>query len=211
MNLDLTGMKFGRLTAIEPAGKSKSKNTLWLCECECGKKTRVNISNLRNGHTKSCGCYAQEQRYLRKTRTTHGKSYSRIYHIWQAMKQRVNGQHQKEVYFDRGIRICEEWLVFENFYKWATENGYAMDLTIDRIDVNGNYEPSNCRWVDIKTQNRNKTTTNYITLNGVTKSMGEWHELLGIPFSTMVNRKNKGVPPELILTKGKLKSAKKDV
>lgn len=204
--LDLTGNKYGRLTAIKAVGKTKSKNTLWLCECECGNKTTVNISNLRNGHTKSCGCYSKELKHSAKTRTTHGKSYSRIYSIWQGMKQRGNGQCEKEHYYDRGVRVCEEWMSFEAFYDWAINNGYSDNLTLDRKDVLGNYEPTNCRWITQREQNRNKRNTCYLTLNGETKSMGEWHEILGIPFSTMSNRKAKGLPDELILKKGRIRN-----
>lgn len=209
--IDIAGVRFGRLVAIERAGKSKSGNSLWLCKCECGKEVVVNISNLRNGHTQSCGCYASELRKHRKTRTTHGMSYSRLYRIWKGIKQRCNDpkctgyQH----YGGKGISICDEWKnSFEAFDEWATANGYTDDLTIDRIDPNGNYEPSNCRWADTKEQSRNKSTTAYLTLNGETKSMAEWHEILGIPFSTMVNRKRKGLPDELILSKDYLKSGK---
>jgi len=100
--------------------------------------------------------------------------------------------------------VCDEWKNdFQSFYVWAVENGYSDKLTIDRINVNGNYEPANCQWVDAKTQNRNKTNTSYITLNGHTKSIGEWHEELGIPISTIVNRKNKGLPAEMILKQGR--------
>lgn len=211
--IDLTGEKYGKLIAIKKCGKNKSGNTLWLCKCECGKETKVCISNLRGGHTKSCGCYAIEQVRLKKAGLKHGKSHTRLYHIWQGMKARCTniGSRDYSDYGGRGIRISKEWEnSFEKFYSWAMSNGYKDNLTIDRIDVNGNYEPLNCRWVDVKTQNRNKTTTNYISLNGITKSIGEWHELLGIPVSTIVNRKNKGLPPELILKQGRFNTRKPD-
>lgn len=199
--LDISGVRYGRLVAIEKVGKNKSGNAIWNCKCDCGNIVNVCISNLRNSHTKSCGCYAKDLSHNRKPRLTHGMSRTRIYHIWQGIKQRCYDERSTsfEHYGAKGITMCKEWETFEVFCEWAYNNGYNDKLTIDRKDVLGNYEPDNCRWVDVKTQNRNKETTCYITLNGETKSLGEWHELLGIPISTMVNRRNKGLPAELIL------------
>ena len=145
----------------------------------------------------------------KQTRLTHGMSYTRIYHIWQGMKQRVKGQSEKEYYFDKGISMCKEWQdSFELFYAWASDNGYSDQLSIDRINVNGDYEPSNCRWVDMSTQNQNKTNTSRIELNGQSRTLTEWHNILGIPLSTMVNRRNKGLPAELILMPGRFNTKK---
>ena len=210
---NIAGIKYGRLTAIKPVGKSKSGNALWECMCECGNVVTVNISNLKNGHTKSCGCLRDEIITGNTYRETHNESRTRLYHIWQGMKQRCNDKNSPgyKWYGGRGISLHEPWANdYETFRKWAMANGYSEGVTIDRINPNGNYEPSNCRWATVKEQNRNKTTTSYITLNGETKSMGEWGELLGIPMSTMVNRKNKGLPPELILYQGKFNKRKPD-
>lgn len=211
MYVDLTGMRFGRLVTLERVGKT-AQGSIWLCQCDCGNQTKVRVSYLRNGHTKSCGCYATESKHLRKTRTTHGQSYESIYQIWQSAKQRCyykNNANYKH-YGGRGIEMCAEWRdSFETFFEWAKNNGYAEGLTIDRIDVNGNYCPENCRWVNMTVQNRNKTTSVFITLDGVTRTQSEWGKLLGIPTSTMTNRRRKGLPAELILWKGSLRNDKK--
>lgn len=161
LHKDLAGKRFGRLVAIEYLGKSR-----WLCKCDCGNDTIVLSSALVHGSTESCGCLARELRIegSRKSLTTHGKRYTRLYSVWASMKNRCYNPHEKSYryYGGRGISICAEWLNdFAAFYEWAMSNGYDPNApkgkcTIDRIDVNGNYEPSNCRWVDMATQNKNR-------------------------------------------------------
>lgn len=209
--IDLKGMRYGRLVAIESAGKTKSGNTLWLCKCDCGNEVIVSISNLRNGHTKSCGCYAAEQKRARKPRLTHGMSYTRLYTIWQGVKQRCLDENSPayKIYGAVGITICDEWLNFENFKEWALKNGYKENLTIDRIDNNGIYTPSNCRWITQKEQNRNKKCNHFLTAYGNTRTLGEWREITGIPMSTMTNRINRGLDGEAVLYKGKYPTRKK--
>lgn len=162
---DLTGQKFSRLTAIKYMGHSK-----WECECECGKHIICNLTDLRKGHTKSCGCLREEQ--LKK----HGMSDTRIYKIWQNMVSRcyINSSTNYDDYGMRGISVCDEWKNSpENFIEWGMNNGYKDGLTIDRIDVNGNYEPSNCRWATYKQQANNKRNTKKYFLNGEYKTIPE--------------------------------------
>lgn len=145
---DLIGKKFGKLTPIEYVAGSK-----WKCICECGKECVVQTCKLNSRHTTSCGCVKKNNHFV------HGKRKTRLYRIWANMKTRClnpNDPHF-ERWGGRGITICQEWEHnFQAFYDWAISNGYSDDLSIDRIDVNGNYEPSNCRWATAKEQNNNK-------------------------------------------------------
>ncbi len=159
--IDLTGQRFGRLTVIsrsgyhiQPCGR---KLITWLCSCDCGNNIVVSGNNLRKGQTKSCGCIAKE---LNKTKSiTHGDSYTKLYHVWSQMIQRCTNPKQKKypIYGGRGITVCEEWKrSYTAFRDWAIMAGYVEGLSIDRIDVNGNYEPSNCRWATRSEQEANK-------------------------------------------------------
>jgi hypothetical protein len=123
----------------------------------------------------------------------HGMAHTKIYRVYCRMKQRCYDQNVKEYkhYGGRGIKVCAEWLDdFMEFYKWATENGYKEGLTIDRKDVNGNYEPNNCMWVDRKAQNNNTRANRYITYNGETHTMAQWAEIKGLKLQTLANRLN---------------------
>lgn len=166
---DLTGQLFGRLVVLERCG-SKSGHSAWLCKCDCGNERVVRASSLINGDTLSCGCLNKELIYkanhskkrrdkLLAANVKHGMKDSRLYHIWVNMKARCYNSHTPcfRHYGGRGIVVCEEWRDnFEAFYNWAMANGYADDLTIDRIDVNGDYCPDNCRWATMAEQNKNK-------------------------------------------------------
>ncbi|MCM1218815.1 MAG: hypothetical protein NC548_30390 [Lachnospiraceae bacterium] len=171
---NLTGKKFGHLTAIEPIRKSKL-GTIWRCECDCGTITEVPISRLNSGNTKSCGC--------QKYRTTHCGTGSRLFFIWRNIKSRCYNPKfiGYENYGGRGITMCEEWLHdFAAFQIWALNNGYTEFLTIERIDNNGNYEPSNCRWATMKEQGNNRRTNRHLTANGESKTISQWAEELDI-------------------------------
>lgn len=184
--IDLTGKKFGRLTVIERAENNEHGTAQWLCKCDCGNYDVVTTGNLKKT-TASCGCYRQERM------TKHGKSGERVYKIWKDINKRCNNANHGnyEDYGGRGIKVCNEWRnSFEMFYKWATENGYTDNLTIDRIDVNGNYEPSNCRWVDYKTQANNRRNNHLITYNGKTQTMAQWADELGMKYKTLSDRIN---------------------
>lgn len=163
--IDITGQRFGRLVAVEISPRGQGTRTMWKCKCDCGNTTVASISNLRNGHTQSCGCL-QISRVSEALRT-HGhkgaQSVDRLYPVWRAMKQRCFLRTSKayKYYGGRGITVCDAWMKYENFMEWAYTHGYDHNAsrgkcTIDRIDVNGNYDPSNCRFVDMVVQNNNK-------------------------------------------------------
>ena len=192
---DLTGQRFGYLTVIKKAGKNKSDKILWLCKCDCGKLKIIQGASLKNGRTKSCGC-------LRKkgARMTHGFKYTRLYCIWQGIKKRCLNKNTSNyyIYGGRGIKICDEWKNdFKSFHDWAFANGYDEsakrgDCTIERIDVNGNYEPSNCRWATMKEQCRNTRSNKLITYNNETRCLMDWSYIFNINYKTLLYRFKKG-------------------
>ena len=157
---DLTNKKFGRLTVEKRQGSSKDHRALWLCKCECGKTKIVSTKDLTSSRVKSCGCLAFEHNSnMGKNSGTHYKRNTRLYRIWANMKQRCyNSKNNRyKDYGARGITICSDWFInFISFYNWSINNGYKENLTIDRINNNGNYEPSNCRWITHYEQAQNK-------------------------------------------------------
>ncbi len=192
--IDLTDQRFGRLTVIKEAPKRK-KTSMWLCKCDCGNSAVVSVSDLRRGHTKSCGCLRVD------INTTHGIYNTKLYRIWHEMQRRCN-DHNKTAYMrygGRGISICSEWDDPKMFYDWAMANGYEEGLQIDRIDNDGDYEPNNCQWVTAKENCNNRQTNVTIELNGQTKTVMEWSRITGIPHSTIRSRIKAGKPPEDVL------------
>lgn len=194
--IDLTGQRFGRLTVVSYAFTRKT-DVMWNCVCDCGKHTIVSRSDLKKGKSKSCGCYrierSKEANKGAKHGLTHGLSNTRIYHIWRGIKDRCFNEKKDRYknYGGRGITICDEWRNdFQAFYNWAMLHGYSENLTIDRIDVNGNYEPSNCRWITKGEQANNTRNNHLITYCGETKTIAQWAKKIGIKYSTLSARIN---------------------
>lgn len=156
--------------------KNYIKNGRYLCICECGNETIATTTELKQGLKKSCGC--KRNKLLSESRKTHGDSYTRLYKIYKSIKNRCYGTYDKKHmknYKDRGITMCDEWLNDWNlFKKWATENGYKENLTIDRINNNEGYSPNNCRWIPRKEQAANKRANVFITIGNETHTIAEW-------------------------------------
>ena len=193
---DLTGRKFGRLTVISETAERKHGGVVWLCKCDCGNYTRVRSQSLKRGDTRSCGCYNHD------LITKHGMGRTRLAGIWRNMRYRCENPNSTNAdrYAKRGIGICKEWSnSFEAFAEWALANGYSDELTIDRIDNNGNYEPNNCRWVTVKEQGSNKRNNVWLTHNGETHILSEWARITNQPKTRLWKRHKLGWSDEEII------------
>lgn len=201
---NLKKLKFGNLFVIDFAGY-KNNRAEWLCQCDCGQKVCVPAHRLISGNTKSCGCYMKK--CVAKEKTIHGgckrSQKERLYTIWSLMKNRCNNSKDKSYinYGARGIEVCNEWQSsYDSFRIWAIENGYRDYLTIDRINNDGNYEPSNCRWATRKVQNNNTRQNHYIEYNGQIKTLSQWAGFYGLTRSCLKYRVKKGWDIEKALT-----------
>ena len=192
---NLTVQKFGKLTVIKRVENDKHYHKKWLCKCDCGNYKEVLQSCLLSGSTKSCGCLRLEINKTLKRNKKHGLSNTRLHKTWRGILDRITNPKNKQYsyYGGRGISICDEWKNdFKAFYDWAMSNGYADNLTIDRIDNNGNYEPSNCRWATYKIQNRNKNNIKKVEYKGKIYCASELAEKYNIKNFTFLNRLRKG-------------------
>ena len=186
---DLTGQRFGRLTVLKHV-YTLNKRVYWLCKCDCGNEKIINGNSLKRGLTKSCGCLNRE---LLSLRSKHGMFGTRIYGIWSSIKQRCFNKNAEKykIYGGRGITMCEEWKDFKVFYEWSKNNGYEDDLTIDRIDSNGNYCPENCKWSTQREQQNNRRNNHLITYNGKTQTIAQWSRELNFkPYLLYLRFKN---------------------
>lgn len=190
------GTRFSELTVVSDAGSINGRTHV-RCVCDCGNEVVVLLSCLRRGEKKSCGC--RQKRLLIKRNTSHGHANERLYIVWGGMKRRCNcksGPDNKN-YASRGIKLCPEWLDYNNFREWAYANGYNEnaafgECTIDRIDVNKGYEPNNCRWVPDDIQAINRRNNFLIEYNGETHCLMEWARITGIKRETIKRRYDSG-------------------
>lgn len=179
--------EYNKLTLLHRLHNVKKQHPRYLCICDCGNLYIGDIYDIKNGHTTSCGC---ARKGINKT---HGFRYTRQYEVWCGIKKRCYNSKSKSYknYGGRGITMCDEWKNdFKAFYDWSIENGYKDNLSIDRIDVNGNYEPSNCRWVDRLTQANNKRDTRWVTFNSKTQSLSDWCRELNLNYRRCLYRLN---------------------
>lgn len=186
--VDLTGERYGRLTVVSKAGK-RGKQICWKCICDCGTEKVIQGNSLKSGRIRSCGCLHKE--IVGSIRKSHGETGTRLYQAWENMRARCNRPSAKRYkdYGGRGITVCEEWnCSYETFRDWALNNGYSDELTLDRIDVNGNYEPANCRWISNSAQQNNKRNSRNITYAGKTQTLSQWAKEIGITPKGLENR-----------------------
>lgn len=177
------GNKYNKLT-ITKYSHNKDGHYYYECTCECGRVKVICISNILKEFTRSCGCM------FKTINITHGMRHTRLYNIWAKMQRRCLNKNDNDYYKygERGISVCLEWRTFIPFGEWAMNNGYQESLTIDRINNDGDYEPSNCRWATYKQQGNNKRNSFFIEYNGEKLTSSEWDERLGFKRKTVWTR-----------------------
>ncbi len=192
--IDLTGKRFSRWTVIHRSKNNRHNQPTWLCRCVCGVEKIVTGGILSSGQSKSCGCHkkdVQRQRMLERN-TSHGLSKTKTYKIWSGIQTRCLNPNSSGYpkYGAKGVTICERWNDYENF---LADMGECPDgMSIDRINNDLGYSPENCRWVDMKTQQNNRTNNNVITINGETKTFSQWADISPVSRNTIRNRINSG-------------------
>lgn len=207
---DITGQRFGTLTALYPTDKrAKGGYVVWVCECDCGNRCERTLKQLRHkshGTESHKACSDCMRKYNSELHRTHGGTHTRLFGVYRTMLGRCTNPnaHEYENYGGRGITVCEEWKDYEAFRDWALANGYDETAkrgacTLDRIDTNKGYSPENCRFVDMKTQQRNRRNTVFITYKGERKSMSEWAEIVKTNYGTLRKRYEYGWSTEQIL------------
>ena len=204
---NLLGMRFGSWTVIDTAPThitdSGNRFTMWKCKCDCGTIKNVFTNSLINGRSTSCGCNHSRMaaETAKQTFTTHGESKTRLYKIWAGMRKRCRDKNAYNYYLygGRGIDVCDDWNDFVTFKLWAEQSGYDDSLSIDRIDVNGNYEPDNCRWATRIEQSNNRRANRYISFNNETHTIAEWSCILNIPYKRLHKKITQGKSLEEIL------------
>jgi hypothetical protein len=201
--LDLIGKKFGRLTVLERKENNIHNQTRWLCQCDCGNRLVVSGYCLTTNNTKSCGCLQKD--IASNTNTKHGHckggSLSKTYVIWAGIKDRCycSGCKSYEHYGGRGIKMCDRWFDFNNFIEDMGEAPVGM--SIDRINVNGNYEPNNCKWATSEEQHNNIRSNVFIKYNGEIKTLTQWAKMSGVSVGTFKGRYYRGDRGERLFRK----------
>lgn len=197
--IDLTGQKFGLLTVRRLIGR-RNGYTMFLCICECGNSIEAIGNNLKRNHTTSCGCKSVENKKIFVERgIKHGLRRHPLYAIWVGMRNRCYyKKHNRYKYYGgKGIKVCDEWKGdFIPFYNWAMNNGWKDGLTIDRRENHLDYCPSNCRFATIIEQNKNRTTSLPITIDGTTKVVKDWAKEASVSYTTILKRLKNGWPPK---------------
>ncbi len=195
----LVGKKFSSLEVLS-FEYMKNRGAYFLCKCDCGVLCIKLGTTIKSNTTKSCGCVGKETQRVAVTK--HGGSKGKLFFCLQAIKRRCFNAKNRSYrrYGGRGISVCDDWLVYENFESWALSNGYKEGLSIDRINNDGNYEPGNCRWTTSKVQGNNKESCVYLTYNGEKLTIAQWAEKTNISWSTIKRRLKSGWPVNDILT-----------
>lgn len=191
---DYTGKRFGKLIVLGISDKKgKSGHKYYRCLCDCGNEKDISASHLATGASKSCGCGVRLATIKRNT--THGLSKSRLFTKWMNMKSRCSNPNDKAYayYGGKGIKVCDEWQTnFMAFYDWSMSNGYSDNLTIERIDVNGDYMPNNCKWIPFCDQAKNKSNNRFVEINGTKKLISEWCKESPVSMTTIYQRIRNG-------------------
>ncbi len=209
--MDIKNQRFNRLVALEIVGKNNDRANVWRCICDCGNETNTSASRLRSGHTKSCGCLRKEKAVLAQKQNCyiHGFRRTPFYKSWSSMKERCNNRNSIAFtnYGGRGIRVCERWLSFENFmqdmyesYQLHVQVFGLKNTTLERVDVNKNYNKQNCRWATNEEQSRNRRNNVLLTFNKKTQCMAAWADEVNIGASVIYKRLKRGWSVEKALT-----------
>ena len=189
---DLIGQRFGNLVVIkkdsEYIDKNGKRRASWLCKCDCGKTKVLSGISLKYSGTKSCGCLSNRNN-KECSNVANNEKNTVLYDRWRGMLYRCRTHNR---YAGRGIKVCEEWHDYNNFKKWALENGFNESLSLDRTNNNGDYAPDNCRWTSDKKQANNRSNTILLTYNGETHSLSEWADILDVPYNRLASRVNRG-------------------
>lgn len=196
---NMIGKRFGMLTVIKEVEQRNSRGLVcYLCKCDCGNETIVCGRDMTREHTFSCGCLHKQ--IARERVTKHGGHGTRLYSVWKGMNNRCNNENTDyyKYYGGKGIKVCSEWTDYAVFRDWALANGYTDDLTLDRIDVNGDYCPQNCRWLTTKEQSNNRSNNHRITYKGMTKTISQWADYFGLSYGAMSTRVYSGWSMERI-------------